>query len=736
MLKRIYTDAESFTLIPSTPFLKGSRVVTARQVNGYKLNPDMLYVSVRAISARINQNFDGFPSKELRRAAKTFVGRPVFVNHNNEDHRRTRGIILDAEYKESGNDKYIELFIEIDAKEFPRLASLISTGELDSVSMGTDVEFTKCSYCDNTAYEIQDFCDHVKYAKGQTLPRISKAGRHEDVLVYESCHGLNFFEISYVFDPADETAINQRVYLPSKHSKVASVQKRSLGEVTSPEAVDTLRDAQACPQCGNKDFNGKDCSLCEYVTPPEMMQDPDTMKSRVMQEVRKSSATGKEGRYMGNTTLGRMDTAIAKKRYEDAQARLAQARNLVADADTTTDAARESDSTDVTNIDQQFTSDEEARKADETTDVTSLPEGYRSSNNVIAQNRAAYFRSKRADISQDPNQDPTQDPTAGQDPAAAQAGEPPTSDGPNSGPPTSEDPSAQIAGLPIDWKQDESGQPYGTIQGTDLDIFVNEDLSWQVLPEGSQDPIAQGQGSDYLDAVQQALQQGQQISQQGGQDPSQQGDPSQDPNAQQAPPAAGDPTAQDPSQDPTKTSRRKKADGATPEGAKPDERTDVEKLPDYETITGDPNQYNPGDYDHNSFEQKAKPVDGSDVENFAPGGGSFKENNKSAARKLGTTKVFELVDAYTAFGLIPNTRTARTAAAGKFENLPLVVANDRLALLEQIANVRSASTSNGATYTRSTVPARGASKLPVMGKSASTESNSADADSLTLMTLR
>jgi hypothetical protein len=41
-----------------------------------------LYVRAKAISSRVNRNKDGWPSTELAGGYKTFMGRPVFVDHN------------------------------------------------------------------------------------------------------------------------------------------------------------------------------------------------------------------------------------------------------------------------------------------------------------------------------------------------------------------------------------------------------------------------------------------------------------------------------------------------------------------------------------------------------------------------------------------------------------------------------------------------------------------------------
>lgn len=168
--------------------------------NGY------LYTVVRAISARVNQNYDGWPSDELRKSAHTFVGKPVFVNHQNADPSKARGRVVAARYVEAGNDKYIECIQEIDAARFPLLAHEIRTGGLDSVSMGAEAGHTICSMCANVATDTHDMCDHVKFHKGEHL---MKDGQPQ--LVFESCHKLGFFELSYVFDPADETAVVSKV---------------------------------------------------------------------------------------------------------------------------------------------------------------------------------------------------------------------------------------------------------------------------------------------------------------------------------------------------------------------------------------------------------------------------------------------------------------------------------------------------------------------------------------------
>lgn len=213
-----------------------------------------IYTKVRAISARINQNFDGWPSEELKKSYRTFLGKPVFVNHVNDDPRKARGVVVAARFVENGDDKYIEVIQEVDADKFPKLAHELISGGLDSVSMGAEARICKCSYCGNEASDMLSMCSHVLSKKGQVLGRVNDDGTREDVLVFEECRDVSFFELSYVFDPADETAVVSNVLTANR--------KRGYGETSLPPQVDTLRDEE-------EDLAGY------FIDPPREFQEPD-----------------------------------------------------------------------------------------------------------------------------------------------------------------------------------------------------------------------------------------------------------------------------------------------------------------------------------------------------------------------------------------------------------------------------------------------------------------------------
>lgn len=148
-----------------------------------------------------NDNGDFFSTDELKKSYKTFVGKAVFVDHDNENVERARGIILDAVYNERG--QFVELLKAIDKKAYPELARAIEMSYVNATSMGCRVEYSICSICQNKAYTEDEFCDHVKNYKGMT---------YNGLPVWEDNINPVFFEDSLVTQPADMAArIMERV---------------------------------------------------------------------------------------------------------------------------------------------------------------------------------------------------------------------------------------------------------------------------------------------------------------------------------------------------------------------------------------------------------------------------------------------------------------------------------------------------------------------------------------------
>lgn len=214
MLRKFATAAvlDKF-VVPADAGAVAIQRIAHRHEFDYTPRPGYLYVRSRAISSRCNDNFDEFPAEEIKKAYRTFIGKPVFVNHNNEDHRRARGVIIDAALHEDRNpdgtpDLWVEALMEVDAVRFPMLAKAILAGHVDRTSMGTDVAFSVCSVCKNKATTPLEYCQHIPAQKGRRLFRAdARTGKKIGVLVRETCYGLAFFENSLLVEPpADPTA--------------------------------------------------------------------------------------------------------------------------------------------------------------------------------------------------------------------------------------------------------------------------------------------------------------------------------------------------------------------------------------------------------------------------------------------------------------------------------------------------------------------------------------------------
>lgn len=177
-----------------------------------------LYVAARACTADVpNLNYDMLPSSELKgkEAYRTFVGSYVYLNHDNTDPRKARGAIIDAKYHDEDDEEWVEILMELDEEKCPKLCSLIRSGEIDTFSMGCNIESSTCSVCGNVAEYPFEYCDHIK----------RKGVEYDGKLAYEICNGIEFFEESVVYNPADPTAMTQAIGKTA--SRKTSMNKKS-----------------------------------------------------------------------------------------------------------------------------------------------------------------------------------------------------------------------------------------------------------------------------------------------------------------------------------------------------------------------------------------------------------------------------------------------------------------------------------------------------------------------------
>ena len=203
-----------------------ARTAGKRSVGSFEYEPNTdgnyLYVAARACTADVpNLNYDMLPHDELKTAYQSFIGCPVFLNHDNQDTAKARGVIIDAKYHQDDDDKWIEILCEMDEDRCPKLCSLIRNGEIDTMSMGCTVDTTTCSICGNVAEYPYEYCDHIQ----------QKGREYQGKLAYEICNGIDFFEESFVYDPADPTAYVQGM------DKNAKKQARAASRKTAAQLI-------------------------------------------------------------------------------------------------------------------------------------------------------------------------------------------------------------------------------------------------------------------------------------------------------------------------------------------------------------------------------------------------------------------------------------------------------------------------------------------------------------------
>jgi hypothetical protein len=191
-----------------------------------KDHPNHLFVKAFAIKENeVNDNGDAFSPDELKKAAYTFVGCPVFVNHQNDDIEKARGKVAHAWYdKEAGGIYVINM---VDKEAYPPLARGIEEGYIIGTSMGAQVGYSCCSVCHNKAATQDEFCDHIKHRKNKTVSRTvecayhksknkpqdscpvcdckkgsSKENEYKEAKIFEWNYDIKFIEDSFVVNPA------------------------------------------------------------------------------------------------------------------------------------------------------------------------------------------------------------------------------------------------------------------------------------------------------------------------------------------------------------------------------------------------------------------------------------------------------------------------------------------------------------------------------------------------------
>lgn len=169
----------------------------------------------------INNNFDSWSRGVLLKSYRTFIGAHNFLEHVQIENL-SKGRILDAVARDIGDSVYIDILIATDRKH-RELIKDIESGELTTLSMGCSIDGSTCTQCGHWAADETEFCDHIKYMKGNTFYdergnrcRIAELCGDETL---DPTAGVVFIEGSWVKVPAFEGAVRRNLITLSSDDK-------------------------------------------------------------------------------------------------------------------------------------------------------------------------------------------------------------------------------------------------------------------------------------------------------------------------------------------------------------------------------------------------------------------------------------------------------------------------------------------------------------------------------------
>jgi hypothetical protein len=196
----------------------------------YNLSPDirnLIMIPVPVLISELpNTNGDCISKNELLQfipdqgalAYRTFIGKPTFLEHNNQDITQAKGVILDCylqTLKGFGNDKHYKLVLLLayDRTKDPELCRKILSGEVNTYSIGVYFDSYSCSICGNKVGKTYGkACSHTALKKPTYLHESGK-------LAYRHMHGIIAFECSCVVDPAFSMAHSDIILNPQTQFK-------------------------------------------------------------------------------------------------------------------------------------------------------------------------------------------------------------------------------------------------------------------------------------------------------------------------------------------------------------------------------------------------------------------------------------------------------------------------------------------------------------------------------------
>ena len=189
-------------------------------------------------SKYVNNNNDAWERKLLLACFRTFIGGENYVEHI-QIPEMSKGKIIDAAARDIGDSIYVDILVATQ-KRHNSLIRAITSGDLQTLSMGCQVEFTICTKCGNTAYDETQLCNHIRYFKGNDF--VDELGKKRKIAelcghINEEPGSVKFIEASWVANPAFTGAVLRNVLSPMELAEIQQVGEKLMIAFSQPARV-------------------------------------------------------------------------------------------------------------------------------------------------------------------------------------------------------------------------------------------------------------------------------------------------------------------------------------------------------------------------------------------------------------------------------------------------------------------------------------------------------------------
>ena len=213
------------TIIASVDAEKSPAPLGKMVVDGFQIERKYAdWLITPETSKYVNNNNDAWERKLLLACFRTFIGGENYVEHI-QIPEMSKGKIIDAAARDIGDSIYVDILVATQRKH-RSLISAITSGQLQTLSMGCQVEVTVCTKCGNVAYDETQLCNHIRYFKGNEY--VDELGKKRKIAelcghINEEPGSVKFIEASWVANPAFTGAVLRNVLSPEELAEIRSV---------------------------------------------------------------------------------------------------------------------------------------------------------------------------------------------------------------------------------------------------------------------------------------------------------------------------------------------------------------------------------------------------------------------------------------------------------------------------------------------------------------------------------